>query len=112
MPTICRKQENHYLFAFFARAIGTRGRNSTKVRILRMRNVTFMDSTGIKNLRNLCERASRRVIITILSGVNDNVRSELTKFGLDKELGEEIIRPNIIPALARANEIISSSASI
>ncbi|MBQ0127798.1 MAG: sulfate permease [Bacteroidales bacterium] len=84
-----------------------RGRNDTKVRILRMRNVPFMDSTGIKNLRNLCDRASRRGIQTILSGVNDNVRSELTKFGLDRELGEENIQPNIIPALARAREILA-----
>jgi len=86
-----------------------RGRSNTKVRILRMRNVPFMDSTGIKNLRNLCDRARLRGIRTILSGVNDNVREELVKYGVDKELGEENIQPNIVPALARAREILSGN---
>lgn len=81
---------------------------ATKVRILRMRNVPFMDSTGVKNLRNLIERAQKRGIQTILSGVNQNVRAELKKFGVDKELGEEFIQPHITPALAKAREVLAA----
>lgn len=83
-----------------------RAHSDVKVRILRMRSVPFMDSTGIKNLRNLCERAKMRGIQTILSGVNDNVRAELVKFGVDKEIGEEFILPHITPALAKAKELL------
>ena len=80
--------------------------NGTKVRILRMRHVPFMDSTGVKNLRNLIDRAQKRGIQTILSGVNKHVRDELEKFGVDKELGQEYILPHITPALAKAREVL------
>ena len=39
----------------------------TKVRIIRMRKVPFIDSTGINNLRNLCERTHKRGVTLILS---------------------------------------------
>lgn len=82
-------------------------KGDVRVRIIRMRKVPFMDSTGIKNLRNLCERTRKRDIRIILSGVNDQVRATIDKFGLDKEIGEEFIFPHIIPALAKANEVIN-----
>lgn len=81
--------------------------DGTRVRILRMRSVPFMDSTGIKNLRALVERAASRGITTILSGVNENVRAELVKFGVDQEIGPDNILPHITPALARARELLS-----
>ena len=84
----------------------SRSNSGTKVRILRMRNVPFMDSTGMKNLRSLLQRARSRGITTILSGVNDSVRADLVKFGLDKEIGEENILPHIMPALKRAEALL------
>lgn len=83
--------------------------DNTRVRILRMRKVPFMDSTGVKNLRNLCERTRKRGVITILSGVTDKVNGTLTKFGLDKEIGEENIFPHIIPALEYARKLVSTT---
>lgn len=79
--------------------------HNVRVRIIRMRKVPFIDSTGVKNLRNLCERTRKRGIQVILSGVTDNVRATLHKFGVDTEIGQEYIFPHIIPALAKANEI-------
>jgi len=79
----------------------------TKVRIIRMRKVPFIDSTGVNNLRNLCERTRKRGVTVILSGVTENVRATLGKFGVDKEIGADHIFPHIIPALAKANEIVS-----
>jgi SulP family sulfate permease len=38
----------------------------TKVRIIRMRKVPFIDSTGVNNLRNLCERTRKRAVTVIL----------------------------------------------
>lgn len=82
-------------------------KSGTKVRIIRMRKVPFIDSTGVNNLRNLCERTRKRGVVVILSGVTDKVRATLGKFGVDKEIGEENIFPHIIPALAKAREIVS-----
>lgn len=81
-------------------------KSGTKVRIIRMRKVPFIDSTGINNLRNLCERTRKRGVTVVLSGVTEKVHSSLVKFGVDKEIGAENIFPHIIPALARARELV------
>ena len=41
------------------------------VRIIRMRKVPFIDSTGIHNLTTLCEMSQKEKITVILSGVNE-----------------------------------------
>ena len=81
--------------------------DQTKVRIIRMRKVPFIDSTGINNLRNLCERTHKRGVTVILSGVTENVHQSLVKFGVDLELGPDNIFPHIVPALEKAKEIVS-----
>ena len=78
----------------------------TKVRSIRMRRVPFIDSTGVNNLRNLCERTRKRGVTVILSGVTEKVQATLEKFGVDKEIGAENIFPHIVPALEKANELV------
>ena len=78
---------------------------TTKVRIIRMRKVPFIDSTGVNNLRSLCERTRKRGVTVILSGVTDKVRATLVKFGVDQEIGADNIFPHIVPALAKAKEL-------
>jgi SulP family sulfate permease len=70
-----------------------------------MRKVPFMDSTGVNNLRNLCERTRKRGVTVLLSGVTEKVNESLVKFGVDQEIGRENIFPHIIPALEKAAEI-------
>ena len=70
-----------------------------------MRRVPFIDSTGINNLRNLCERTRKRGVTVILSGVTEKVMASLVKFGVDKEIGKDNIFPHIIPALEKAAEL-------
>jgi len=82
-------------------------KSGTKVRIIRMRKVPFIDVTGINNLRNLCERTRKRGVTVILSGVTEKVRASLEKFGVDEEIGAENIFPHIIPALAKATELVT-----
>ena len=82
----------------------TKGGN-VKVRIIRMRRVPFIDSTGVNNLRSLCERTRKRGVTVILSGVTDKVLDTLVKFGVDEEIGKENIFPHIVPALKRAAEL-------
>ncbi len=77
----------------------------TKVRVIRMRKVPFIDSTGVNNLRNLCERTRKRGVTVILSGVQDKVHETLVKFGVDQEIGPDNIFPHIVPALEKAREL-------
>jgi SulP family sulfate permease len=83
----------------------SRKAGETKVRIIRMRKVPFIDSTGVNNLRSLCERTRKRGVTVILSGVTDKVLATLEKFGVDKEIGPNNIFPHIVPALAKAKEL-------
>lgn len=85
-------------------------RDKSKVRIIRMRKVPFIDSTGIHNLANLCEMSSKRKITVVLSGVNPKVHSALQKANFYNILGEENICPDINVALARANEVLKESS--
>ena len=80
-------------------------KQNLKVRIIRMRKVPFMDSTGLNNLRSLWKRSKKDGVQIILSGVNDNVLAYLNKVGFAQELGKEYIFPHIIPAVAQANEL-------
>ena len=76
------------------------------VRVIRMRKVPFVDSTGIHNLTNLCIMSQKEGIQIVLSGVNSTVRSTLEKSGFNELVGENNICSHINLALKRANEII------
>ena len=80
-------------------------RRKIDVRIIRMRKVPFMDTTGMNNLRNLWKRSEKEGIRIILSGVTDKVYQSLDRIGLADEIGKEYIFPHIVPALAKAQEI-------
>lgn len=77
-----------------------------KVRIIRMRKVPFIDSTGIHNLTNLCHMSQKEGITIVLSGVNPRVHETLQKAGFYELLGEENICSNINEALAKATELV------
>ncbi len=77
-----------------------------KIRIIRMRRVPFIDSTGIHNLTNLCEMSQKEGIHIILSGVNEKVHRALEKSGFYELLGKENICSNINEAVAKAQEEI------
>ena len=81
-------------------------RDKSKVRVIRMRKVPFIDSTGIHNLSNFCEMSFKNKIVVVLSGVNPQVHSALHKAGFYDLVGEKNICPNINVALSRAEEII------
>ena len=78
-----------------------------KVRIIRMRKVPFIDSTGLHNLENLCLMSQKEGITIVLSGVVLKVETVLKRNHFDQLLGEENICNHIDLALARANEIVS-----
>lgn len=75
------------------------------VRVIRMRRVPFIDSTGIHNLQNLCEMSHREGTHIVLSGVTPNVYAVLEHAGFCHLLGKDHICPNINVALDRAAAI-------
>lgn len=78
-----------------------------KVRVIRMRKVPFIDSTGIHNLTSLCKMSQKEKITIVLSGVNEKVHNTLEKSGFYELLGKQNICPNINVALDRAKEIMN-----
>ena len=76
-----------------------------KVRIIRMRKVPFIDSTGLHNLENMCLISQKEGITVVLSGVNPKVEAVLKRNNFNHLLGEENICNHIDLALSRAREI-------
>ena len=79
---------------------------SSKVRIIRMRKVPFIDSTGAHNLENLIKMSHKDKTRIVLSGVNDNVLEVLQKVEIDKLIGSENICNNIIEALEKSKQLL------
>ena len=79
-----------------------------KVRIIRMRKVPFIDSTGIHNLTNLCETSQREGIQIVLSGVRPKVQATLHKARFDELVGTDNICSHISIALERAKELVKA----
>jgi len=54
----------------------------SKVLIIRMRHVSFVDQTGIHNLKDTLKLLRNKGIVVILSGVNQDVLADFTKNGI------------------------------
>lgn len=80
-----------------------------KVRIIRMRKVPFVDSTGIHNLTVLCEMSRKEGIRIVLSGVIPKVHETLRKAGFNDLVGEENICSHIDIALEKAREMVKEA---
>lgn len=81
---------------------------ATRVRIIRMRFVPFMDSTAIYNLAELCRSSERDGVRIILSGVHDDVRQLLLSSKVMESLSQEQICSDIYSALSLANTYLSA----
>lgn len=77
-----------------------------RVRVIRMRKVPFMDSTGLHNLESLIRLSKAEGIQVVLSGVNERVRRVLEKSKVDQKIGPENICADIHQALERASRIL------
>jgi len=77
-----------------------------RVRVIRMRKVPFMDSTGLHNLESLLRLSRAEGIQVVLSGVNERVRHVLEKSKVDQKIGPENICADIHQALERASRIL------
>ena len=84
------------------------GGRRPRVRIIRMRKVPFIDSTGLHNLENMVLMSLKEGITIVLSGVNSKVEDVLIRNNFQQLVGEKNICNHIDLALARANEIVSN----
>ncbi|MBP5196647.1 MAG: STAS domain-containing protein [Bacteroidaceae bacterium] len=84
------------------------GGKKPKVRIIRMRKVPFIDSTGIHNLQNLIEMSHEDGIHIILSGVSPKVHSQLEKAHFYDIMDSDHICPHIDVALEKAREFLKA----
>lgn len=75
------------------------------VRIIRMRKVPFIDSTGLHNLQILIESSHQDGIRIVLSGVNENVREALHKSHIDNMIPRDCICDHISKAVIVANHL-------
>lgn len=86
--------------------------NAPAVRIIRMRKVPFIDSTGLHNLQILIESSHKENILVVLSGVQENVREALHAAGIDQLISPEHICDHISKAVKVANALARERRSI
>jgi SulP family sulfate permease len=84
------------------------GGEKSKIRIIRMRKVPFMDSTGLHNLESLYRLSQKEKIQLVLSGVNEKIQAMLMKSGFAEKIGKENICSDINKALYRAGELLNN----
>lgn len=87
----------------------TRVDRSTKVLILRTRNVPSMDASATHVLTHMVKTCEQHHIHLILSGLNKQPRQTLQKSGLLKRIGEENILANFETALEKAYVLMNAT---
>jgi len=73
-----------------------------KVFILRMRNVPFVDATGLQALVDFYNRCKRDGTVLILSGVGHGLSKDLENYGYYELIGREHVCDHIDTALRKA----------
>jgi sulfate permease, SulP family len=78
--------------------------SDSKVLILRMRYVPFIDSTGIQIFKEVIRDFRNKNVRIILSGVRPEVHEELINYGLAEIIGQEYICDNFSESVKKATE--------
>ena len=79
-----------------------------KILIIRMRNVPFIDATGLKRLHEIHHQLNAQGTQIIISGANRNVRSELLNSGIFDIIGKHNIHDSISNAMIRAEKLLET----
>jgi len=95
----------------YSETIHSVGLNS-KILIIRMRNVPFVDSTGLHNLKGTIESLKAAGLTIMMSGTVDNVYKDLKNNGIVEILGEENIFKKFSVAIEYANNLIKEKNEI
>ena len=95
-----------HIFQDTLRSIGSKPR----VIILRMRNVPFIDATGIYRLMEVIRQFNDNRVRILLSGVHKNVIVDLEAHDIYSLIGKDDINGDIGSTLKRANEYLSKDS--
>ena len=79
-----------------------------KVLIIRMRHVPFMDATGIHNFKEAIKILNDSGIKIVLSGVNNDLRTDLDKNRISFLVGKANIFEPFAQALEKATELVKT----
>ncbi|MBI3195549.1 MAG: sulfate permease [Ignavibacteriae bacterium] len=80
--------------------------NKPKVRIIRMRNVPAIDSTGMNVLKKVYDTCKKQGIVFLIADIHAQPLFALEQSGMLREVGEKSLFGNIDDALNHAREII------
>lgn len=78
------------------------------VLIIRMRHVSFIDQTGLHNLKDTIKILKHKNVIILLSGVNSEIKDELKRSKLTNLIQEDLIFDNFNNATQKALEILNT----
>jgi len=78
----------------------------SNVLILRMRNVPFIDATGMHNFKEVLKTLNHYKVKVILSGVRQSVYDELIISGIEHYIPKELIYSSYADARSKAEEIL------
>ena len=95
-------------FASAGKILQISPKEDTKALVLRMRSVSTIDATAMRNLELLYEDCNSRGVQLVMSHVNEQPMKVIHKAGFDKKLGAENFCAHIDDALARAGEIVKA----
>lgn len=74
----------------------------SKIIVIRMRHVPFIDATGFHNFKSVIQNLQNSNVTIILSGVNESVLSDMRKYELISKIGEDHIFDSFNDALVCA----------
>jgi len=81
----------------------------TEVLVLRMRNVPFIDASGMNRLKEICLQFKENKTQIIISGANRKVKKELLKADVYSLIGKHNITDNIKIAIERARYLLKEN---
>ncbi len=94
----------------YAELIKQRG-VSSKILIIRMRHVSFIDSTALHNFHETIKRLKENGTVIITSGTNNEVFETLKKYNIVSLIGEQNMHRTFIRAVIYAKEYIIKHSS-
>ena len=104
--TIVYEISGPMFFASAGKILQISPKEDTKALVLRMRSVSTIDATAMRNLELLHEDCQGRGVQLIMSHVNEQPMKVIRKAGFDQKLGEDNFCAHIDDALARAQAIV------
>ena len=104
--TIVYEISGPMFFASAGKILQISPKEDTKALVLRMRSVSTIDATAMRNLELLYDDCKNRGVSLIMSHVNEQPMKVIHKAGFDQKVGEDNFCAHIDDALARAQEIV------